>query len=32
VSRQSENVLFGQSRNVLLTSLTLGSWKTKDNC
>ena len=30
VSRQSENVLVGQSRNVLLTWLTLGGWKPKD--
>src|SRR5205814_4731668 len=28
VSRQNENVLKEQSRNVLLTWLTLGSWKT----
>ena len=30
VSRQSENVLIGQSRNVLLTWWTLGGWKPKD--
>ena len=31
LSRQYEKVLIEQSRNVLLTWLTLGSWKTKDN-
>ena len=31
LSRQSENVLIEQSRNVLLTWRNLGSWKTKDS-